>query len=68
MKKLICLLGHPKRIMRLNDCNIEKFKNENRSIAILKCKYCNKDVVVYTRYTIAKVKEELGFNNWNDIF
>ena len=56
MKKLICLLGHNKHFMRVRDCTLEKFKNENRGITVYKCKYCGKDILVQENFIVAKFK------------
>jgi len=50
MKNLICLLGHNKMLMKLNECEKEQFENDNRAITIYKCKYCGADIIVLTRY------------------
>jgi hypothetical protein len=46
MKKLICLLGHNKKLMKTSDCKTEKFENDSRKIVVHKCKYCDADVSV----------------------
>lgn len=55
MKRLICLLGHNKYLMKTKDCNKENFENENRSIKLYTCKYCGKDILVVTKYIKPKV-------------
>ncbi|MBS4893764.1 MAG: hypothetical protein KHZ90_08315 [Veillonella parvula] len=55
MKKLVCLLGHNKYLMKIKDCNKENFKNENRAISVYTCKYCGKDILVVTKYVKLKV-------------
>lgn len=55
MKRLICLLGHSKHLMKIKHCNTENFENENRSIRVYTCKYCNKDILVVTKYIKPKV-------------
>ena len=62
MKKLICLLGHPKRIMKFNELTSELFENDNRAITVYDCKYCGKHIFTRTRSYNAKVKEELCFD------
>lgn len=56
MKKLICIIGHNKSIMKLKDCEKEKFENNNRAITVYKCKYCGEDVVVVTRHINGQFK------------
>lgn len=56
MKKLICLLGHNKRLMKINDCIKERFENEDRAIVVYTCKYCDADIHVRTLYINAKFK------------
>lgn len=64
MKKLICLLGHNKRLMRLNECDTEYFENDDKSIALYSCKYCGEFIFAKTRYVKAKVNE-LYFDDVN---
>jgi len=66
MKKLICLLGHPKRIMRFDELTADYFENENRAITVYECKYCGKHIYTRTRFLIARVKEELCFDKWEE--
>jgi len=42
--------------MRVRDCTLEKFKNEDRGITVYKCKYCGKDVLVQERFIVAHFK------------
>ncbi len=44
MKKLICLLGHPKRIMKVNECEVERLENDDKVVRMYTCNYC-KEIV-----------------------
>lgn len=44
MKKFLCLIGHPKRLTRISECNIDDFENDDESIRIYRCKYCGEFV------------------------
>ena len=61
MKKWICLLGHNKKLMKINECEKEQFKNDNREITVYTCKYCGTDILVRTRCMIAQLKD--NFDN-----
>lgn len=56
--KLKCLLFH--KGLKVNECNKEYFKNEDRAITVYSCKYCGKTVAVIDRYKIAHFKMPEG--------
>ncbi|WP_291566775.1 MULTISPECIES: hypothetical protein [unclassified Clostridium] len=70
MKKLICLLKHNKRLMKINECEKEQFENDDRAITVYKCKYCGTDFFVRTRYLKAHFKnpEDIEFDKVEDCF
>ena len=57
MKKFLCLIGHPKRLTRISECNVNDFENDSEAIRVYRCKYCGDYVGGYTRYIKAKVKK-----------
>lgn len=62
MKKIICLLGHNKHLMKFKDCSREEFENENRKITVFTCRHCGKDVAVYTNCLNAHFVSKKVFN------
>lgn len=41
MRKLKCILGHNKKLMKLDEVITEQYKNDNEIIKTYKCKYCD---------------------------
>lgn len=71
MKKIICLLGHNKHLMKINECTKEDFENENKEIRIYTCKYCDKVIFVRTRFVKSHFQnpnKEIHFENCDDLF
>lgn len=69
MKKLICLLGHNKRIMKISECEKEQFENDARAITVYKCKHCRKDIFVTTRHINAHFNpKDIVFDKVEDCF
>ena len=46
MKKFLCLIGHPKRLTRISECNIDDFENDDEAIRVYRCKYCGKEITI----------------------
>ena len=59
MKKFLCLIGHPKRLISVSKCDIDDFENDDEVIRVYRCKHCGEYVAGYTRFVKAKFKESL---------
>lgn len=57
MKKFLCLIGHPKRLIRISECRIDDFENDGEAIRVYRCKYCGDYIGGHTRFVKAKFKE-----------
>ena len=57
MKKIMCIIGHPKRLTPVSSCNVYDFENDDEAIRIYRCKYCGDYVGGYTRFVKSKFKE-----------
>lgn len=67
MKKLICLLGHNKHLLKLSELTREDFENENQAISVYTCKYCGKFIFTRIRYVNVHPKK-LHFEKSDDLF
>ena len=57
MKKIMCLIGHPKRLTHASSCSVHDFENDDEEIRVYKCKYCGEFVAGYTRCVKSKFKK-----------
>lgn len=57
MKKIMCIIGHPKRLTPISSCSVHDFENDDEKIRVYKCKYCNEFVAGYTMYVKSKFKK-----------
>lgn len=56
MKKIICLLKHPYRLMKSSDIGKEKYDNEYENISVYYCKHCHAPLTTEVNF-IKKIRE-----------